>query len=113
MVVSLKRPKLKTMTEQKFKEIIKESDSLEKRLVFVQKFLFHGIPEVFKNREEDYFEFRNRIVNKFNVGFHEVFIVGSAKLGFSYFKGTQFNLEQVEIQNAVYDGEFINTAKKY
>ena len=25
------------------------------------------------------------------MGFHEVFIVGSAKLGFSYYKGTEFN----------------------
>jgi hypothetical protein len=27
------------------------------------------------------------------VGFHEVFIVGSAKLGFSYYKGTEFNYD--------------------
>ncbi|MET3128199.1 putative nucleotidyltransferase [Arcicella rosea] len=81
------------MTEEEIKEIIKRADTFEKRLIFTQKYLFHGIPEVFRNREDDYFEFRNRIANKFNVGFHEVFIVGSAKLGFSYFKGTQFNYD--------------------
>lgn len=81
------------MTLENFKEVIKESSDSVKRLIFIQKFLFHGIPSVFKNREDDYFEFRNRIANKFGVGFHEVFIVGSAKLGFSYYKDTQFSYD--------------------
>lgn len=81
------------MTLDNFNEIIIQSNDFEKRLLFVQKFLFHGIPSVFEGREDDYFEFRNKIANKFNVGFHEVFIVGSAKLGFSYHKGTQFNYD--------------------
>ena len=81
------------MTLENFREVIKQSDNSEKRLLFIQKFLFHGIPTVFKNREDDYFEFRNRIANNFGVGFHEVFIVGSAKLGFSFYKGTQFDYD--------------------
>lgn len=81
------------MTLENFREIIIESDDSEKQLLFIQKFLFHGIPAVFKDREDDYFEFRNQIASKFGVGFHEVFIVGSAKLGFSYYKGTQFNYD--------------------
>lgn len=79
------------MTLENFRMEILEADTSQKKLLFVQKFLFHGIPAVFKNKEEAYFEFRNRIANKFGVGFHEVFIVGSAKLGFSYYKGTEFN----------------------
>lgn len=79
------------MTRQEFNEALKQVDSQEQITQFVQKTLFHGIPHVFKGRENDYFEFRNKIANKFNVGFHEVFITGSAKLGFSFYKETEFN----------------------
>lgn len=81
------------MTREQYKEHITDLDSVEKRLLFTQKYLFHGIPYVFEGREEEYFEFRNRIANKYNVGFHEVFIVGSGKLGFSYHKGTDFSYD--------------------
>ncbi len=81
------------MTLDDFKEALIQSDTVEKRLQFVQKSIFHGIPTVFQGREDDYFEFRSRIADKFEVGFHEVFIVGSAKLGFSYYKGTLFSYE--------------------
>lgn len=81
------------MTLENFHQYILESDSSQKQLLFVQKFIFHGVPHIFEGRENDYFEFRNRIANKFGVGFHEVFIVGSAKLGFSYHKGTVFNYD--------------------
>jgi hypothetical protein len=53
---------------------------------FVQKHVFHGTPYVFAGREDEYFDFRNRIAQRFNVSYHEVFIVGSAKQGFSYRK---------------------------
>lgn len=53
---------------------------------FVQKYIFHGTPHVFHDREEDYFEFRNRIALRLGVSFHEVFVVGSGKLGFSFVK---------------------------
>lgn len=79
------------MDLKKFKEIISQADDYEKRLLHVKKFIFHGIPAVFKNDESAYFEFRNRIANNFGVSFHEVFIVGSAKLGFSYHKHTLFD----------------------
>lgn len=57
-----------------------------------KKFLLHGTPFVFYGREDDFFEFRRRIAEKFNVGFHEVFLVGSAKLGFSPYKDKVFDL---------------------
>jgi len=79
------------MTREEFTANLKIADDSEKRIRFVQKYLFHGTPHIFHNRESEYFEFRNKIANKFNVGFHEVFIVGSAKLGFSYYKNTDFN----------------------
>lgn len=59
----------------------------------VRKYLLHGLPFVFDNREEDYFEFRNTIAKHFGIGFHEVFIVGSSKLGYSYHKDSSFSLE--------------------
>ncbi len=79
------------MTRQEFNDNLILVDDQVKRLKFVQKFIFHGTPHVFKDRESDYFEFRTKIANKFNVGFHEVFIVGSAKLGFSFYKNTEFD----------------------
>ncbi|KAA6337395.1 hypothetical protein EZS27_014513 [termite gut metagenome] len=74
------------------KDIIRLND-WDKQRLFVHKFLFHGLPFVFKDKEAGYFEFRNRIANKFGIGFHEVFIVGSAKLGFSYRKETLFDYD--------------------
>ncbi|HWR42274.1 hypothetical protein [Sporomusa sp.] len=70
--------------------LLTQDDS--QRLELVRKYLFHGTPFVFKDKESEYFEFRNRIANQFQVSFQEVFIVGSAKLGFSWYKGTDFNL---------------------
>lgn len=59
----------------------------------VRKYLLHGVPFVFDKKEEDYFEFRNIIAKHFGIGFHEVFIVGSSKLGYSYHKDSSFSLE--------------------
>jgi len=63
------------------------------RLNFIRKIFFHGIPHVFKDRENEYFEFRNKIAKNFGISFHEVFIVGSAKLGFSYIKNKDFDYD--------------------
>lgn len=51
-----------------------------------EKYLLHGTPAVFEKREEDFYDFKNRIAKQFSIGTHEVFIVGSAKQGFSYYK---------------------------
>lgn len=58
-----------------------------------RRYLLHGTPFVFAGRENDYFDFRRRISDRFSVGFHEVFVVGSAKLGFSSFKEKSFDLD--------------------
>jgi len=68
-----------------FNKLLKECPEAELN-TFAQKYIFHGTPYVFTGREEEYFEFRNRIARQFGLGFHEVFIVGSAKQGFSYVK---------------------------
>ena len=58
-----------------------------------RRHLLHGTPFVFVGREDAFFDFRRRIADKFGVGFHEVFVVGSAKLGFSPYKDKTFDLD--------------------
>jgi hypothetical protein len=62
-------------------------------LDYCRKRMLHGTPEIFLGREGDFYEFSKRIASKFEIGFHEVFITGSAKLGFSPFKRKAFDLE--------------------
>jgi hypothetical protein len=72
---------------------LKQKKSPELLLDFARKYVLHGIPYVFQTREDDYYEFRKRIANKFNIPFHQVYIAGSAKLGFSPLKMKQFDLD--------------------
>ena len=58
--------------------------SEEDILNFTRKYVIHGTPYIFKDKENEYYDFRKRISEKWNVSFHEVFITGSAKLGYSY-----------------------------
>lgn len=71
-------------------EIVKLNNDDDKK-IFTQKYFFHGIPIVFQNRENEYFHFRKRIADKFDIGFYEVMIVGSSKFGFSPYKFTNFS----------------------
>ena len=73
-------------------------------LDFCRKRVIHGIPYVFEGREDDYYEFRKRISEKFEVSFHEVYITGSAKLGFSYYKDKSFDLDS-DIDVAIVSSE--------
>lgn len=81
------------MTQAEFDALLRVTASESDRKDFIRKYLFHGTPFVFKDREDEYFEFRNRIARHFGVSFQEVFIVGSAKLGFSFVKRTTFSYE--------------------
>ena len=74
-------------------QMIAESNNYEDRLKIVRKYIIHGIPVIFQNRENDYYEFRDIIAKKFKINFHEVLIVGSAKLGYSYHKDSVFSPE--------------------
>lgn len=65
----------------------------EELLDFCRRRILHGTPKVFENNEEGYYKFRKRIADKFDISFHEVFIVGSAKLGFSPHKRKLFDYE--------------------
>lgn len=96
------------MDNIEFKELLLKADTDALVVDMVRKHLLHGIPFVFQNRETDYFDFRNQIANHFQVGFHEVFIVGSAKLGFSYYKNTKFSLES-DIDVVIVNEEFFES----
>lgn len=65
----------------------------EEIIDFCRKYLIHGTPYIFNNREDDYYEFRKRISNHFNIAFYEIYITGSAKLGFSLFKQKNFDYD--------------------
>lgn len=72
---------------------LKDSGDGDKLLEVCRRHLLHGTPHVFVGREGEFFDFRRRIADKFHVGFHEVFVVGSAKLGFSPYKEKEFDLD--------------------
>jgi len=62
-------------------------------LDFCRRKSLHGTPFVFAGREDAYYEFRRRIADHFEINFHEVFITGSAKLGFSPHKQKPFDYD--------------------
>ncbi|QDV70889.1 hypothetical protein Poly24_46220 [Rosistilla carotiformis] len=65
----------------------------EQLIDFCRKRVLHGTPRVFTTRDDDFYEFRKKIAVKFEIPFHEVYITGSAKLGFSPFKRKDFDLD--------------------
>lgn len=74
------------MDFKRFINELKQQNTDEKLLDFSRKYVLHGIPFVFEGKEDEYYEFRKRISINFNISFHEVYITGSGKLGFSLFK---------------------------
>lgn len=74
---------------------------------FCRRRTLHGTPFVFNGDEDAYYSFRKRIADKFEISFHEVFITGSGKLGFSPHKGKIFDFESdidvALISNVLYD----------
>ncbi len=67
--------------------------SISEQVDLARKYILHGIPFVFIKTPDAYYDFRNKIANHFDISYRDVYIVGSAKLGYSYFKKTQFSLE--------------------
>ena len=74
---------------------------------FCRRRTLHGTPAVFAGNEDTFYAFRKRIAEKFKINFHEVFVTGSAKLGFSPHKRKPFDLESdidvAIISSALYD----------
>lgn len=69
-------------------------------LRIVRKFLIHGIPYVFMDNPNLYYDFREQIAKHWGVGFQEVLILGSGKLGYSYHKDSVFS-EESDIDVAI------------
>lgn len=69
-----------------FQSLLKGCDSDATLIDLCRRTIIHGTPAIFSGREDDFYSFRNRIAKTFDVDFHEVYIVGSAKIGFSPFK---------------------------
>ncbi|GAA4648233.1 hypothetical protein GCM10023116_05000 [Kistimonas scapharcae] len=76
-------------------------------LDFCRKKVLHGTPFVFRDRENDFYDFQKRISLQFNVAFHEVYITGSGKLGFSPLKKKEFDLDS-DIDVAIISGDLFD-----
>lgn len=81
------------MNIKDFSQALKSLNSLEDQYDFCRKFVLHGTPFVFRDRDNEFYEFRKRIATKFEISFHEIYITGSGKLGFSPFKQKIFDYD--------------------
>lgn len=81
------------ITKQELLDKIEQANSNDEYLRIVRKYIIHGIPYVFKNNANRYYDFREQIANHWHVGFQEVLILGSGKLGYSYHKDSVFSDE--------------------
>ncbi len=97
---------------QEFLENLALADTDEGLLDFCRRTSLHGTPFVFNGREVDYYNFRKRIANKFNINFHEVFITGSGKLGFSPRKRKTFDYDS-DIDVAIISPELYDKIMSY
>jgi hypothetical protein len=78
---------------EEFLNRLTEIETDEGLIDFCRRHALHGTPAVFRGDEDAYYSFRKRIAENFGISFHEVFVTGSAKLGFSPFKQKLFDLE--------------------
>lgn len=81
------------MNLEEFKIKLDNKKTNEDLLDFCRKHVLHGTPFVFDGRDDDFYEFRKRIAINFNIPFHEIYITGSAKLGYSPFKNKEFDYD--------------------
>ena len=81
-------------------------------LQITRKYILHGIPHVFLSKPDEYYDFRNLIAEHFNIDYRNVFIVGSAKLGYSYWKRTKFSLES-DIDVAIVNPHLFDYYQKF
>ena len=88
------------ITKQELLDKIEHANSNNEYLRIVRKYLIHGIPYVFKDNPNLYYDFREQIATHWHVGFQEVLILGSGKLGYSYHKNSVFS-EESDIDVAI------------
>lgn len=78
--------------EEFLKQLV-EIDADAELMDFCRKSVLHGTPSIFRNSEDEFYEFRKRVAQNFGISFNEIYITGSAKLGFSPHKKTTFSLD--------------------
>lgn len=96
------------MNRIEFLSIVKQAQTTDDYLRIVRKHLIHGIPFVLHGNENLYYDFREKIAKRWNVGFNEVLILGSGKLGFSYHKDSVFSQES-DIDVAIVNAELFES----
>jgi hypothetical protein len=104
------------MTRSEFLHRVRCCKLESELLDLCRRHLLHGTPFVFQAKEDLFFDFRRRIADKFEIAFHEVFVVGSAKLGFSPIKNKIFDLDSdidVVIVSAKLFDEFMRRIRWY
>ena len=62
------------------KTLLRSMDNVD---VIAKVFLLEGLPFIFANSPMKYLVFREQVADRFEIGYQDVCIVGSAKLGFS------------------------------
>lgn len=94
------------MTLDEYQARLLGASSDAELLGFCQNALIHGTPFVFRDRETEFFEFKKRICDHFKLHHTSIFVVGSAKLGFSPHKLTDFSTNS-DIDIAIVSSELI------
>ncbi len=97
---------------ENFLHSLKETCDEEEVLDFCRKAVLHGTPRIFEGREDEYYEFRKRIAQNFDISFHEIFITRSAKLGFSPHKRTTFSYDS-DIDVAIVSHKLFDEVMEY
>lgn len=69
-----------TLEADQLRALLKAMDNFD---VLAKVFLLEGVPYVFSNSPMKYLIFREQVADRFSIGYQDVCIVGSAKLGFS------------------------------
>ena len=64
------------ITKQELLDKIEQANSNDEYLRIVRKYIIHGIPYVFKDNPNLYYDFREQIATHWDVGFQEVLILG-------------------------------------
>lgn len=104
------------MTIEDFKDELKLISTEVDKTSFIQKYFFNGTPFVFKDRDNDYYDFSKRIADKFNIQYTDINIVGSSRFGFSPHKFTDFTYESdidVALCNQNLFDEFFELVSEY
>jgi len=72
---------------------LKILDGDDELLDFCRRHVLHGVPYVYEGRVGEYYDFKKLLSKEFDVPFHEVYITGSGKLGFSPHKHKLFDYD--------------------